>query len=126
MFINKLRIFNNYRRFHDLTIELGENPKRIIALVGANGCGKSSIFDAMIYHSKAHTINIFGISNRNIGQDYHFMSGSEHNNYSSVEIIFNNGLSFNKVRELKGDLQQNNTIFSFRSSYRYNNFGSSG
>lgn len=36
----------NFKRFDDLTINLGENPKKIIALVGPNGCGKSSIFDA--------------------------------------------------------------------------------
>lgn len=35
-----------FKRFHDLTIDLGENPAKIVALVGPNGCGKSSIFDA--------------------------------------------------------------------------------
>lgn len=36
----------NFKRFDDLTINLGDNPKKIIALVGPNGCGKSSIFDS--------------------------------------------------------------------------------
>lgn len=36
----------NFKRFDNLTINLGENPKKIIALVGPNGCGKSSVFDA--------------------------------------------------------------------------------
>lgn len=35
-----------FKRFDDLTIDLGECPARIVALVGPNGCGKSSIFDA--------------------------------------------------------------------------------
>lgn len=39
-------ILKKFKRFTDLTIDLGENPKKIIALVGENGCGKSSIFDA--------------------------------------------------------------------------------
>lgn len=36
----------HFKRFDDLTINLGNDPKKIIALVGPNGCGKSSIFDA--------------------------------------------------------------------------------
>jgi len=36
----------HFKRFDDLTIELGNGPKKIIALVGPNGCGKSSVFDA--------------------------------------------------------------------------------
>ncbi|MBI1818946.1 MAG: AAA family ATPase [Nitrospirae bacterium] len=32
-----------FKRFDDLTINLGENLKKIIALVGPNGCGKSSV-----------------------------------------------------------------------------------
>jgi len=36
----------NFKRFDDLTINLGDNPRKIIALVGPNGCGKSSVFDA--------------------------------------------------------------------------------
>jgi predicted ATPase len=35
-----------FKRFDDLTIDLGAVPPRIVALVGPNGCGKSSVFDA--------------------------------------------------------------------------------
>lgn len=35
-----------FKRFDDLTLDFGESPKKIVALVGPNGCGKSSIFDA--------------------------------------------------------------------------------
>ena len=44
----KLKIvqLKNFKRFDDLTINLGDNPRKIIALVGPNGCGKSSVFDA--------------------------------------------------------------------------------
>ena len=48
MKIKKLHL-KKYKRFSDLTIDLGETPKRIIALVGPNGCGKSSVFDAMLF-----------------------------------------------------------------------------
>ena len=40
-------ILSKYKRFQSLTIDLGDNPKRIVALVGPNGCGKSSVFDGM-------------------------------------------------------------------------------
>lgn len=36
----------NFKRFDDLTINLGDSPRKIFALVGPNGCGKSSVFDA--------------------------------------------------------------------------------
>ena len=35
-----------FKRFDDLTIDLGDQPSKIVALVGPNGCGKSSVFDA--------------------------------------------------------------------------------
>ena len=45
MRIKKIEL-KEFKRFDDLTIDLGEEPKKIIAVVGPNGCGKSSIFDA--------------------------------------------------------------------------------
>jgi energy-coupling factor transporter ATP-binding protein EcfA2 len=35
-----------FKRFDDLTIDLGPNPAKLVAMVGPNGCGKSSVFDA--------------------------------------------------------------------------------
>jgi AAA15 family ATPase/GTPase len=45
MYLKKIQLIN-FKRFDDLTIDLGDKPKKIVALVGPNGCGKSSIFDA--------------------------------------------------------------------------------
>ena len=45
MKIKKVQL-NKFKRFDDLTIDLGHTPKKIVALVGPNGCGKSSVFDA--------------------------------------------------------------------------------
>ena len=45
MKVKKIQL-KDFKRFDDLTIDLGENPRKIIALVGPNCCGKSSIFDA--------------------------------------------------------------------------------
>ena len=46
MKIRKIQL-KGYKRFFDLTIDLGNTPKRIVALVGPNGCGKSSVLDGM-------------------------------------------------------------------------------
>jgi len=49
MFIKKLQL-QNFKRFTDLTIDLSSlvvAPK-LVLLIGTNGCGKSSIFDAII------------------------------------------------------------------------------
>ena len=45
MRVKKLQL-KDFKRFSDLTIDLGNDPKKIVALVGPNGCGKSSVFDA--------------------------------------------------------------------------------
>lgn len=37
----------DFKRFNDLTIDLGNDPKKIVALVGPNGSGKSSVFDGL-------------------------------------------------------------------------------
>ena len=74
MKIRKIHM-EDYKRFHDLTIDLGEKPKRIVALVGPNGCGKSSIFDAMLYLDNAYG------SNRS-GKDYKYHSLKQDSNYS--------------------------------------------
>ncbi len=45
MRINTVKM-TGFKRFDDLTIDLGQQPKKIVAMVGPNGCGKSSVFDA--------------------------------------------------------------------------------
>lgn len=45
MRVRKVRL-TQFKRFDDLAIDLGDSPRKLVALVGPNGCGKSSIFDA--------------------------------------------------------------------------------
>lgn len=116
MKIKKIRL-NKYKRFHSLTIDLGENPKRIIALVGPNGCGKSSVFDGMLFHHAAH-VSMVG----NKGQKdfrFHSIEQSPTYNYENIQIEFDEG-SYDSIRARKGAIGKENTIFSFRSPYRYN------
>lgn len=115
MKIQKLCI-KDYKRFHDLTIDLGSSPKRIIALVGPNGCGKSSVFDAMLYHMSAY--DQIGNTGR---KDYRYHSLREEPgiDYRNIEISFQYG-PFSQIYTEKKKFGKEKTIFSFRSPFRYN------
>ena len=119
MKVSKVTI-KDFKRFKDLTLDLGENPAKIIALVGTNGCGKSSVLDAFIACGKDYggrirdfdTPEIFyRTDNRNVRQlisiDYLDNDG---NNINNNDLYYNH------------EFYKNNkaVIFSFRSPYRYN------
>ncbi|QUX92486.1 hypothetical protein CYL31_14235 [Marinomonas sp. A3A] len=116
MRIKKLQLKNGYKRFHELTIDLGDDPKRIVALVGPNGCGKSSVLDGMLFHNNAH--NRIGDKGKK-NHEYHSMNQTPNYNYQNVDIEFVDG-NYRKIREEKASTGKENTIFSFRSPYRYN------
>jgi ABC-type cobalamin/Fe3+-siderophores transport system ATPase subunit len=71
MKIKKVRLHNRYKRFIDLTIDLGDYPKRIIALVGPNGCGKSSVLDGLLFQANPWAA-IGSTGNKNY--EYHSMN----------------------------------------------------
>lgn len=116
MKIKKLQLKNGYKRFHDLTIDLGEDPKRIIALVGPNGCGKSSVLDAMLFRN-----NVYGQVGNKTKRDYsyHSMNQNPKFEYENVIIDLVDG-KFEKLKQDNIDKRLGNTMFSFRSPYRYN------
>lgn len=116
MRIKKLQLKNGYKRFFELTIDLGEEPKRIVALVGPNGCGKSSVLDGMLFHNNAH--NHIGDKGQK-NHEYHSMNQTPNYNYQNVDIEFTEG-RYQKIREERAKIGTENTIFSFRSPYRYN------
>ena len=116
MRIKKIQLKNGYKRFQDLTIDLGDQPKRIVALVGPNGCGKSSVLDGMLFHNNAYG----AIGNKgNKDHNYHSMTQTPNYNYQNIIVDLDCG-NFVNVKEQRMTTGKENTIFSFRSPYRYN------
>ncbi len=116
MKIKKIQFKNGYKRFKDLIINLGETPSKIIALVGPNGCGKSSVFDGMLYLNNAHeAVGQFGQKDFK----FHSMEGIANYNYQNIEITFDSG-NFSTTRSAKQATGKQNTIFNYRNPYRYN------
>ena len=115
MKVSKVRI-QEFKRFKDLTIDLGDSPKKIIALVGPNGCGKSSVFDAFLSLGRAY--------GKHVGnQDYSNVSFFRTNNVYPDNLISITFLNQNGEWQLMNDISNiysSNNIFSFRSPYRYN------
>lgn len=116
MRLKKVRLKNGYKRFRDLTIDLGENPARIVALVGPNGCGKSSVLDGLLYHARAYGQLGSGSSR---DHTYHSMDNVPSFDFQNVEIEFTGG-RYADVRQQRRADGKEGTIFSFRSPYRYN------
>lgn len=117
MYIEKIRLID-YKRFHDLTIDLGNDKKRIIALVGPNGCGKSSVFDAMIYRMKSFA-GSFGSNSFTRDYHYHSLVQDPGVGAKNVELMFDQG-DFNNVYFSRNEKGLGKSIFSFRSSFRFN------
>ena len=117
MFIKKIQM-KDYKRFHDLTIDLGDSPKRIVALVGRNGCGKSSVFDAMLYRNN----EFGGLGSGNV-LDYHYHSllGDSSINPRNITIEFDQG-DYRIVWNNRRLVGKERSIFSFRSSICFTPF----
>jgi AAA15 family ATPase/GTPase len=116
MRIETVELKNGYKRFHHLTIRLGNKPARIVALVGPNGCGKSSVLDGLLFQQNAYE-QIGSTGGRDA--QYHSLHGQSIYSPDSILIQFDRG-AYPQVRQDKTKKGNQNTIFSFRSCYRYN------
>ena len=118
MRIKTIQLKNGYKRFKDFTINLGDAPVKIVALVGPNGSGKSSVFDGMLYlQSKYSHIGASAMS----GWQYHSMDANPSFDTTwqdNVIITFDTG-TFAEVFTAKQTNGKGKTMFSFRSPYRY-------
>ena len=94
MNIEKLRV-KNFKRFTDLEINLSscQAPPKLVLLTGANGSGKSSVFDAFEYISAPHKQGM-----RDHYVDYfEKSSGTE----SSVSITLGGGVALTRSKEIR-------------------------
>ncbi|RKU23266.1 hypothetical protein C6500_02035 [Candidatus Poribacteria bacterium] len=96
-----------FKRFDHLTIDLGDTPKKIVAMVGPNGCGKSSIFDAFEQQLKTFRSN-----------------GSESENFYSKGLFYTDNPENEQYKQRavaitphSGTL--NRKSFYIRTSYRF-------
>lgn len=88
MKVKRIDLRNGYKRFHDLTIDLGPDPCKIVALVGPNGCGKSSVLDGLMFKPNA----LHGIGEKGAkGSDYHSMNSSTKFEHTSIDISLDCG-----------------------------------
>lgn len=119
MKISKVKI-KDFKRFKDLTLDLGNTPAKIIALVGTNGCGKSSVLDAFIACGRTYGGYVGDFSTPKI-----FYRTDNKNAYEliSIEYLDNKGNVIDNSKLYHDhEFYKNNKeiIFSFRSPYRYN------
>ncbi|MBB3055434.1 AAA family ATPase [Mucilaginibacter gotjawali] len=115
MKITKLEL-KNFKRFDDLTIDLTSlaEPAKLVLLIGTNGSGKSSVFDAFEYVNKLVRSDI------KINDD---LSKSSYYNKNTkkkyeIDVTFNDDRSFHSNFFLVNNNEIPDNAFYGRTSFR--------
>lgn len=108
MRIKSLKL-TQFKRFDNLTINLGADPKKVVALVGPNGSGKSSVFDAFEQMLQEH-VGADNLPHSSFFSKRWFDASNPTQTYAKHESI--------KVETHDGKAL-NNTSFYVRSAYRF-------
>jgi len=100
-----------FKRFTNLTINLGDNPRKVIAMVGPNGSGKSSVFDAFEEKQKTYKGANYNPTVSFLSKLLHFISGEENNKYDRSRAV--------KILKEDGTENFDKKSFYIRTSYRF-------
>lgn len=112
----------NFKRFTDLRIDLGNSAPKLVLLIGANGSGKSGVFDAFEFTSKYHDrVEHRRWQGRKV-EKYYFKKEGE----SQIKLTFNNSGYYWSIVNDDGSLESvnsganlNELSFYGRSAVRY-------
>ena len=109
----------NFKRFTDLKISLGEQSPKLILLIGANGSGKSSIFDAFELASSLPETMRWSEHNKLNYYSKKQQSGNISINFSNGSRYQNSLLPSRNGGEVKSNAHLNEHSFYGRSAVRY-------
>ena len=112
MRIQSVRL-NNYKRFASLTLTNIPESTRLVVLLGPNGCGKSSVFDAFLAKSQAQRNN-YALQGQ-FADYYQKDPSSEAALRSIAEVASKIDIAFHGK---KPDPDQWPSVFCIRTAYR--------
>ncbi len=100
-----------FKRFDDLTISLGDDSPRIVAMVGPNGCGKSSVFDAF-----EEQLSQFKGNRNEAGADF-YNKGTHYGDEARRTTGYDRGRAIQITTV--GNVAQGPESFYIRNAYRF-------
>ncbi|MFA4890890.1 MAG: AAA family ATPase [Candidatus Gracilibacteria bacterium] len=102
----------HFKRFTNLTVNLGTSTAKIVALVGPNGSGKSCVFDAFEEITKNYKNNTAQANPNYFSKNHYSQDEAQNSNqYNRNDAI--------KITKPDGTVQFNKKSFYIRSSYRF-------
>lgn len=111
MKISKIHI-QHFKRFTNLTIEGIPATAKLVVMVGSNGCGKTSLFEAFNHWYLSKGFGTYSDKDYNIKKEEGLLFNDYNwNNFIVTDVIFHESERINTQNDIQGK-------FYFRSAYR--------